>query len=310
MWRVAWYRPPVGQREKFHDAEVAEAAVRGAVEVVPGLRMIALRTPTLPPATHTNAFLVGTGEAVLVEPASPYPEEVERLVGLVDQARAEGLSLRAILVTHHHPDHVGGATQLAERLGLPLWAHEATIERLRGKVTFERAIADGEHVELSGDPAMTLVAVHTPGHAPGHLCFLEPRSGAMIAGDMVAGIGTIVVEPSDGDMALYLASLRRMVDAGATMLLPAHGGPIRDAAGCVDYYVRHRLEREAKVLDAVGHHPEGTTAAALLPEAYDDAPEAAWPIALMSIRAHLLKLEHDGRVRRAGEDRWMRVSGA
>ncbi|MFW5875358.1 MAG: MBL fold metallo-hydrolase [Myxococcota bacterium] len=300
------YSRLVGQAERFHDAQLATRAERAPVTVVPGLVMLALRTPTLPPATHTNTFLVGAGDgAVLVEPASPYPEELERVGALVDEAAGRGVHPRAILVTHHHADHVGGALKLQEHLRLPLWAHRATIERLEGRVPFDRAIEDGERIPVGGaGPAMELVAVHTPGHAPGHLCFLEPATGTMIAGDMVAGIGTIVVEPTDGDMGLYLESLRKMIEAGAETLLPAHGGPITEAAACVEYYIQHRLERERKVLQALQLHPEGVTAPALLPDAYGDAPKAVWPLALQSVQAHLLKLEGEGRARRGPDERW------
>jgi endoribonuclease LACTB2 len=301
------YSPPVGQTERFHDAEVAAAAQDGPVALSPGLRMLAVRTPTLPPATHTNVFLVGAGDAVLVEPASPYTEEVDRVAAWVDEARQTGVTVRAIVATHHHPDHIGGAVVLRERLGLPLWAHEATQTCLAGRVPVDRTLADGETIHLHGGagvPDMALTAVHTPGHAPGHLCFLEPTSGQMIAGDMVAGIGTILIAPDEGDMAAYLASLERMIEAGATTLLPAHGGPIRDAAGCVDRYVAHRLARERRVLDALRAHGGPATAAELLPAAYDDAPKAFWPLAVQSIMAHLDKLAREGKARRVGAGRF------
>ena len=115
---------------------VADADALGW-EVVPSLRMMPLRTPTLPPATHTNAFLVGSRDAVLVEPASPYPDEIERVVQWVAAAAERGVRPSAIVATHHHPDHIGGATALAERLGLPLWGHRLTAERLRGEVRFD-----------------------------------------------------------------------------------------------------------------------------------------------------------------------------
>jgi endoribonuclease LACTB2 len=299
----------VGQTERFHDADVARAAALGPVALAPGVRMMSVRTPTLPPATHTNVFLVGTGDAVLVEPASPYPEELDRIVAWVDDARRDGLTVRAILATHHHPDHIGGAVALRERLGLPLWAHGGTIARLDGRVPFDRALEDGERIELEGATDVSLVAVHTPGHAPGHLCFLEPSSGLMIAGDMVAGIGTILIAPDEGDMGAYLSSLHRMVEAGGTTLLPAHGGPIPDAAACVDHYVAHRLAREQRVLDALGAHPDGASPTELLPGAYDDAPRPFWPLAAQSIEAHLLKLEREGRVRRTGPERFAVVVG-
>jgi glyoxylase-like metal-dependent hydrolase (beta-lactamase superfamily II) len=273
-------------------------------EVVPGVVVLPLRTPTLPPATHTNVYFVGGAhDAVLVEPASPYEDEIDRAVALVEARRSAGTRVHAILATHHHPDHIGGARALGERLGLPLWAHPLTIARLEGEVEFDRAIEGGEVVVFGTE--VELEAVHTPGHAPGHLCFVERRSGAMIAGDMVAGVGTILIEPTDGDMGLYLDSLREIARREPTMLLPAHGGPIHEARAHAEAYVAHRLMREAKVVAALVAHGGAAETWELVPLAYDDTPKEVHPIARLSVEAHLIKLEADGRARRQGGGRWV-----
>jgi glyoxylase-like metal-dependent hydrolase (beta-lactamase superfamily II)/8-oxo-dGTP pyrophosphatase MutT (NUDIX family) len=279
------------RREKNADGTMGDS-----YEVVPGVTMLALRTPTLPPATHTNAYLLGDEDAVLVEPASPYEDEIARAVRFVEEKRAAGIRLHAILATHHHPDHIGGAVALKEQLGLPLWGHAQTIARLDGVVGFEREIDDGEVISVGED--LEIEAVHTPGHAPGHLCFVHRPSGAMIAGDMVAGIGTILVEPHDGDMALYLESLRDIARREPSLLLPAHGGPIRESAAKAEAYVAHRLMREEKVMAALAAHGAPATPAEIVPVAYDDAPAAVYPIAAMATEAHLIKLVADGRVAR------------
>ena len=131
-------------------------SVPGRVQrVAATIQMLPVRTPTLPPATHTNTFLVGTGEAVLVEPATPYREEQDVMAEWVQGARLRGVEPIAILATHHHPDHVGGAMALRERLQLPLWAHAMTAQRLDGIVEVDRLIQDGERIELEG-PTWTI----------------------------------------------------------------------------------------------------------------------------------------------------------
>jgi glyoxylase-like metal-dependent hydrolase (beta-lactamase superfamily II) len=265
------------------------------------VQVLPLRTPTLPPATHTNAYLVGRTRRVLVEPASPYDDEIDRALEWLTRSGADR-TIEALVLTHHHVDHVGGAMALRARLGVPIWAHAATCDRLAGAVEVDRVLVDGERIDL-GDVA--LEALHTPGHAPGHLCFLETQSGAMIAGDMVASVGTILIEPSDGDMRAYLASLARMAERRPSVLLPAHGAPILDPATKLADYRRHRLWREAQIVDALAVRGEAS-AAELVPTVYADAPEKVWPLAALSIEAHLIKLAGDGVVEAIDGGRWVR----
>lgn len=284
--------PAMSAALRYLEVVSGPAPPAGAYEVSPQLFALPVRTPTLPPATHTNAYLVrGKEGSLLVEPASPFPDEVGRLAQILE---AEGDALRALLVTHHHADHVGGAAALRSRVGVPLWAHRDTAARLDPDVPVDRWLEDGERLELGG---RSLEVLHTPGHAPGHICLLDDRSGAAMVGDLVAGVGTILIDPDDdGDMAAYLASLRRLAARGPRLLLPAHGPPVPDAVGRLERYVRHRLDREAKVVRALTQHGGPARAADLVPVAYDDAPRAVWPLAARSIEAHLGKLSQEGRI--------------
>ena len=187
------------------------------VDGAPWIRVLPVRTPTLPPATRTNCYIVGeAGRALAIDPATPHADEQARLDEYVAR---EGIVLEAVVLTHHHVDHVGDAARLAAKHGVPVWAHRETAARVAGRVQISRMIDDGERLDVGPSG---LRAVFTPGHAPGHLCFVDAAAKAIVAGDMVASVGTIIVEPADsGDMRLYLESLRRLrreVDGGATTL--------------------------------------------------------------------------------------------
>jgi glyoxylase-like metal-dependent hydrolase (beta-lactamase superfamily II) len=263
------------------------------VVVAPAVRCVPLRTPTLPPATHTNCLIVGERRVAVIEPASPYPDQQRRLDQELDR---HGGQVVAILLTHHHADHVGYAAALRDRLGVPLCAHRETAERVDFPI--DRLLEDGEILDL-GD-GIEIEAVFTPGHAPGHLVYLERRSRIAHAGDMVAGEGTILIDPSDGgDMREYLASLERLGALGVRALVPAHGPVLEDPGAVVQHYIAHRLMRERKVLDAIGG--EGAMVGEVLAKAYDDTPMLLWPLAARSLEAHLSKLVAEGRVKREGE---------
>lgn len=268
-------------------------------ELSSSLELFPARTPTLAPATHTNSYALGGREVVLVEPATPYEDERRAWVEWARGLASKGRELAAIVVTHHHEDHVGGAAFLARELDVPLWAHDLTVERLPddAKALVRRRLNDGDTFTLRGPRDEEWHVLHTPGHAPGHVCLHEPHARTLVVGDMVASVGTILIAPGDGDMQVYLQQLERLAGLDGFVALPAHGEPIDAPTTLFRKYVAHRLMREAKVLDAVERAgPAGALAEDLVPVAYADTPVHLWPIAKLSLEMHLEKLAREGKV--------------
>lgn len=287
---------PRDGRPRLHHPKEADLGPFRRVEFRPGVVMLPLRTATLPPATHTNAYLLGHGETVLVDPGSGDERELERLRAALDDWRTtHGRTISAIWLTHHHGDHVGGVESLRSFLDVPVRAHPATARHLEDRgLSVDDFLEDGQRIVLEGEPPMPVRVLHTPGHARGHLCFFDEEGGSLLAGDMVAGISTIVIDPPDGDMDDYLASLERLADLGPKTLFPGHGPAIRKGTDKLREYVKHRLWREEKVLEA--WRSGLRRAQEMLPQVYDDAPKQAWPLAARQIEAHLARLRETGRI--------------
>ncbi len=270
--------------------------------IADGAWVLALDTPTLPPATATNTLILGGDRLLIVEPATPHAREQAKLDALLATLRAEGRELAGVVVTHHHVDHVGYAEALRDAHEIPIYAHAETARRLEFAVDVE--VDEGWTIEL-GD-GHRVEAVHTPGHAPGHLLVWDRKTGIAHAGDLVAGEGTILVDVRDGgDMSVYLDSLRRMAarvradPSDAVRFVPAHGPVLDDPVATLEHYVAHRLTREDKVRRAVVE--EGRSSfMGILAAAYADTPKRLWPIAGLSLEAHLRKLVDDGELVRAG----------
>jgi glyoxylase-like metal-dependent hydrolase (beta-lactamase superfamily II) len=236
----------------------------------------------------------------LIDAALGIGPNLELLRADMEAAKA---SVTTIILTHIHPDHIGGAMELREALGTS--APQQSRPRLgmhrsrRGYAGVEPDFVydDGDEIPFEGG---TLRVVHTPGHESGHCCFYEPSRRWLFTGDHVVGQGTVVIAPPDGDMGAYIDSLERLLALSSRLLLGGHGPVITDPAAKIQEYIDHRLMREQQVLDCVA---DGVR---LIPEIverlYRDVPSLLHPVAERSIHAHLLKLLRESRVRVSGEE--------
>ena len=254
-----------------------------------GVEVVPVKTATLPPADHTNAYLVGDpeGEFVLVDPACRMREGMEQLAEAVDRHHGD---LIAILFTHSHGDHIGDMDLLREAFDVPVWGSEYTSKT----VHCDRILADGEILQLGNQEWTVLI---TPGHHPGHICLLS--KAGLVAGDMVAGIGTILIPPGTGDMDLYIEQLQRLRDMKPHLMFPSHGPVISLPEKTLTYYIKHRKERHQRVLDAVDSGL--TTVSEISVQAYANTPDAHPGLAQDQTLAHLLSHERSGRVQQTGQ---------
>jgi len=301
LLRVLAEEGPESDTPRWLDSSEANLGPLRHIELRPGIVLLPLRAATLPPAHYTNAFLLGTGDAVLVDPGSPYEEENRKLLAALASAEERlGRRVREIWLSHHHPDHIAGVPSIRNALGVPVAAHPATAERLAARgIQVDRALAADQVVELSGDPPTTLRLHHTPGHARGHLAIERLEGRDLLAGDLVAGFGTIVIDPPEGDMDDYLRSLGRMRTLGPRTLFPSHGAPFLDVATKLDEYVAHRLDRERQVLAAWEEglrRPEE-----MLEKVYPEVTPPVRPLAQRQITAHLERLARLGRIDRPAD---------
>ncbi len=268
------------------------------IEFRPNYICFPVRTPTKPPATHTNCYLIyNSREILVIDPGSPYEDEQQVLAAAVDDLVRGGRSVREIILTHMHPDHVGGVNSLREHLGgrVKVAAHRFTSEPLRDSIRVDRLIEDGDVIELGGSPGIALRAMHTPGHARGHLCFYEAETGTLISGDNIVGLGSVLIDPPEGDMRDYLASLRQMRTLpNLSVIFGGHGPAIANPSTKLDEYILHRLERERKILEAV--RDGARTAEDIVARVYTDVSPKAHGMAERAVLAHLEKLEADGQV--------------
>lgn len=246
----------------------------------------------------TNTYLVGERELAVIDPG---PEDAAHVRAILEAGAGR---IRWILCSHTHLDHAESAAALKQATGarIAAMAKAGTGSPPPGgehdvKLVLDQALADGDAVELDG---FSLRAIHTPGHASNHLCFLLPETGMLFTGDHVMQGSTVVIAPPDGNMRAYLQSLRRLLELELAVLAPGHGYLIHDPRAEAERLVEHRLRRESKVRHALLAAGAAAPLATLLPRVYDDVPQTLHPIAAKSLQAHLDKLVEDGEVRHVG----------
>lgn len=253
--------------------------------------------PSIMTGPGTNTIILGGGVegAMVIDPAV---EDAAHLDAIVQAAEERGGICR-ILITHGHPDHIGGAAALRERVGAPICAFS-----WQGTPIADEEIYDGATFPAGDD---TLVALHTPGHRFDHLSYLLVRQRTLFAGDLISGITTNVIAPPEGNMQEYLNSLKRLQQIEIAEIVPAHGPKIADAQAKLAEYIAHRMQREQQVLDALAELPRGVTIPEIVRHVYQDVDPGLHPIAALSVEAHLRKLEDEGLVEGMNDGRWALV---
>lgn len=247
----------------------------------PLARRILAPNPSVYTGPGTNTYLVGIDEIVVIDPGPADESHLDAIVG------CGGDRIRWIALTHTHEDHSPGARGLKERTGAEILAFGA-----RDGIRPDRRIGDGYTIEAT---EFRLTALHTPGHASNHLCYLLEEERMLFSGDHIMEGSTVVIHPPDGDMAAYLVSLEKLRRLRLRAIAPGHGQVIETPAETIDWYLAHRAEREAQVLDALTS--AGTARVDdLVPLVYADVDGERQQIARHSLHAHLIKLAAEGRV--------------
>jgi glyoxylase-like metal-dependent hydrolase (beta-lactamase superfamily II) len=254
-------------------------------ELAPGLLRLTAPNPGLMTGPGTNTYLVGQGELAVVDPG---PDDEVHRAAIVSAAQGRG-TIRFVLVTHTHRDHAPGAAALARETG-------ATMVGYGPADGFTPDEAVGEGWQLNLGLGHVLRAVHTPGHASDHLCWLLPESQTLLTGDHVMHGSTVVIRPPDGELHAYLASLARVRQAEPPMttLAPGHGRLMDHVPEVIDALIAHRLGRHQRVAAALGDLGQGTVDD-LLAVVYADVTQAQLPVARFSLWAHLRALASEGR---------------
>jgi len=276
-------------RRKLVETVIDDEEPPAPEQLVPGVakalsplaRRILAPNPNVFTGPGTNTYLVGIDEIVVIDPGPDDASHLDAIVG------CGGDRIRWIAVTHTHADHAPGVAGLKERTGAEVLAFGP-----RDGLKVDRKIGDGFTIEAT---EFRLSAVHTPGHASNHLCYYLHEERMLFTGDHINESATVVIRPPDGDMTAYLASLEKVKKLRLKSLAPGHGLLIENPVETIDWYIAHRLEREAKVLAAL-RAVGSAKIDDLVPVVYADVDEERHPIARHSLHAHLLKLALEGQV--------------
>lgn len=269
-----------------------------------GYRALSLRVPTLPTGGHINCYIVGHVNALIVDPGSPHRAELHRLREVLWRLRGSGGTLAAVVLTHHHRDHVAGATTIAAEFDVPVAAHLHTLAALgvqlpsRGPAVELLQVGEADCFEVDG--GRRIQVLHTPGHTSGHCCLFEKIGSVLLCGDMIQGGGaSTLVDPAEGDMDGYLGSLGKLQRLRPHWILAGHGPTQRPGEVEIGRLLAHRRWREGRIVDELVRAQQPLSLAALTRRAHGPLAGVGYGLAMRSVHAHLIKLQRDGKVRRS-----------
>ena len=262
-----------------------------SLEMLDGITLLPVRSVTLPPASRTNAIFLGDEDAdkLLIDPSPNSEEEYRRLLTTIKDFVPD-----SIFLTHHHPDHHQFSNKLARELRVPIILSKDTLQRLTekyGHQYFEnielQTVSENQQVSSWHGSAVRVYEI--PGHDSGHLGLAPDSMEWFLVGDLIQGIGTVVIPSPEGDMATYLNTLKKVISLSPEVIIPSHGIPMRTTHR-LEETLKHRLQRESQILEL---HRSGKSRQEILSELYSDTDNRLHPAAMQNIESHLAKLRKE-----------------
>ena len=239
----------------------------------------------------TNTYLIGKNRLAIIDPGPIDESHIELLLNTV------GDRLAWVIATHTHTDHSPAAKRISEATGAQVIGALVPDNMFQDQ-TFE---PDWEitHDEVLSTEEFTLRAIHTPGHVSNHYCFLLEEESMLFTGDHIMNGSTVVIVPPSGNMKHYIESLQKLLKYPLSFIAPAHGAIMKNPERVINWIVDHRLQREQKVVDNM--NSDFITLDDLVLKVYDDVDAGLYPMAKMSLSAHLIKLRDEARAEESRE---------
>ena len=269
----------------------------------PGIEILPFHCPPLPPTLPSSTFLVGARRFLVLDPSPTGEKEQLHLLKAIENRLTAGDQPEAIVLSHHHIDHVGALDKVLERWDLPCWGHRRTAELLERK--FDRELEDNDIIELGdspdGTPGWQLRCLFTPGHAEGHLAFYDSHHKALLAGDLLSTLVSMYVGTPGGHLETYFQSLEKIRALNTRLLYPSHGMPTLEGEALIDKTIEHRRARIEQVREVLSRNPGPVLE--ISRKVYDHEKDARLrPLYERTTRAALEYLVENGRARRIEED--------